>query len=256
MRSTFQVAGHEIEYERHNRGGDAPWIVFLHEGLGSIDLWRSFPMDVVAATERPAVIYSRYGHGFSDTLTDPRDVDFMHHEALTALPAILANLGIERPILIGHSDGASIALIFAGAGHPVAGIAAYSPHVFVEPETIASIKMAKEAFITTDLADRMARYHQDPAATFRGWNNVWLEPAFADWDITEYLPNISCPILLVQGLDDEYGTLAQLDAIETAVGGPVERLELPDCRHAPHIDRRPETLQATVRFVNRVASTR
>jgi pimeloyl-ACP methyl ester carboxylesterase len=254
MRSTIHAAGHEIEYDLLNPDGEAPWVVFLHEGLGCIDLWRGFPDDVAAATGRPVLVYSRYGYGTSDVFTEPRGVDFMHHEALVTLPEVLRSFGIERPILVGHSDGASIALIYAGAGHPVAGIAAFAPHVFVEPEAIASIEVARERFATTDLANRMGRYHRDPVATFRGWNDIWLDPAFKEWDITEYLPQISCPVLLVQGLDDEYGTLAQLDTVEKAVTGPVERLELSDCRHSPHIDRRPETLQATTRFISSIAS--
>ena len=249
MRPTIHITGHEIEYDRLNPDGEAPWVVFLHEGLGCIDLWRGFPDDVAAATGRPVLVYSRYGYGASDVFAEPRGIDFMHHEALVTLPEVLHNFGIERPILVGHSDGASIALIYAGAGHPAAGIAAFAPHVFVEPEGIASIKVAQERFVTTDLADRMARYHRDPVATFRGWNDIWLDPEFLAWNITEYLPKISCPMLLVQGLDDEYGTLAQLDTVEAAVAGPVERLELDNCRHSPHLDRRQMTLQATTRFI-------
>lgn len=256
MRSTIHVTGHDIEYDVLNPEGEAPWVVFLHEGLGSIDLWRGFPADVVAATGRPGLVYSRYGYGFSDAFTVPRSVNFMHHEALVILPEVLAEFGIERPILVGHSDGASIALIHAGAGHPVAGIVALAPHVFVEPIAIAAIEAAKERFATTDLADRMGRYHRDPVATFRDWNDIWLDPAFLDWDITEYLPTIECPVLLIQGHDDEYGTFAQLDTIDSAVCGPVERRELKDCRHSPHIDRRPETLQATIRFINTVMAAR
>jgi len=254
MRSTIHVTGHDIEYDVLNPDGEAPWVVFLHEGLGSIDLWRGFPDDVVAATGRPGLVHSRYGYGFSDVFTEPRGVDFMHHEALVTLPEVLAKFGIERPILVGHSDGASIALIHAGAGHPVAGIVALSPHVFVEPVAITEIEAARERFATTDLADRMARYHRDPVATFRGWNDIWLDPAFLDWDITEYLPKIECPVLLIQGHDDEYGTFAQLDTIESTVCGPVERQELRDCRHSPHIDRRPETLEATIDFVETIAT--
>ncbi|VAW06327.1 benzoate degradation ring-cleavage hydrolase [hydrothermal vent metagenome] len=254
MRSTIHVTGHQIECDVLNPDGEAPWVVFLHEGLGSIDLWRGFPADVAAATGRPVLVYNRHGHGFSDVLTEPRNVDFMHHEALVTFPEVLASFGIERPILVGHSDGASIALIYAGAGHPVAGIAAFAPHVFVEPEAIASIEVAKERFATTDLADRMARYHRDPTVTFRGWNDIWLDPEFEDWDITEYLPGISCPVLLVQGLDDEYGTLAQLDTVENALAGSVERLELSDCRHSPHLDRRQKTLEATTRFINTITT--
>jgi pimeloyl-ACP methyl ester carboxylesterase len=254
MRSTIHMSGHQIEYDVLNPDEKAPWVVFLHEGLGSVALWRGFPNDVVAATGRPGLVCSRYGYGFSDAFTEPRAVDFMHHEALVTLPEVLAKFGIESPILVGHSDGASIALIHAGAGHPVAGIVALSPHVFVEPIAITEIEAARDRFATTDLADRMARYHRDPVATFRGWNDIWLGPAFLKWDITEYLPKIECPVLLIQGHDDEYGTFAQLDTIETAVCGPVERQELKDCRHSPpHIDHRPETLHTATSFINTAA---
>jgi pimeloyl-ACP methyl ester carboxylesterase len=235
------------------RGGgsaERPTLIWLHEGLGSHDQWRDVPERVAAATGTRALLYSRYGYGRSERLTEPRGVRYMHDEALVALAALRDALGIENPILVGHSDGASIALIHAGAGRwPVRGVVAMAPHVFVEPESIAGIETARDVYRTTDLGKRLGRYHDDPDATFWGWNDIWLSPAFRSWNIEEYLPRISCPVLLIQGEADEYGTLAQLDAIERQVAGPAERLVLPNCGHSPHRDKPDETAEAVSRFV-------
>jgi pimeloyl-ACP methyl ester carboxylesterase len=224
--------------------------VFLHEGLGSLDLWRSFPDDVRAESGEPAtVVYSRHGYGRSDPVVEPRPVSYMHDEADEVLPALLELLGIERPLLIGHSDGASIALLYAGAGHHVAGLALIAPHVFVEDCSIDGIAAAREAYERLDLRARMARHHVDADATFRGWNDVWLSPAFRSWDITDRLAIVDAPVLLVQGTEDQYGSLAQLDAIERAASGPVTRLVLPGVGHAPHIEASTEVLAAVTAFV-------
>jgi pimeloyl-ACP methyl ester carboxylesterase len=224
--------------------------VFLHEGLGSLDLWRGFPRALRAACGDPAtLVYSRHGYGRSAVVRAPRPVRYMHDEAWEVLPALLAALGIQRPVLVGHSDGASIALLHAGAGHPVAGLALLAPHAFVEDRTIAGIEAARHAFETGDLRERIARHHDDPDATFRGWNDVWLSPAFRSWSIEDHLANVHAPVLLVQGTDDEYGTMAQLDAIGSRVRGPVERLELTGAGHAPHLDAPIATVDAVARFV-------
>jgi pimeloyl-ACP methyl ester carboxylesterase len=237
-------------------GGVAPTLIWLHEGLGSHDQWRDVPERVAAATGTRALLYSRYGYGRSERLAEARGVRYMHDEALIALPALRNALGIENPILVGHSDGASIALIHAGAGQwPVRGIVLMAPHVFVEPESIAGIETARDVYRATDLGKRLGRYHDDPDATFWGWNDIWLAPAFRSWNIEEYLPGISCPALLIQGEDDEYGTLAQLDAIERQVAGPTERLVLPACGHSPHRDRPDETVEAISRFVARLLAS-
>jgi pimeloyl-ACP methyl ester carboxylesterase len=207
---------------------ERPTLVFLHEGLGSIGLWRTFPADVRAALGGAAtLVYSRHGYGRSVVVPEARTVDYMHREALDALPALLRQLGVAQPVLVGHSDGASIALIHAGAGHPVAGLVVIAPHVFVEPESIVGIEAARSAFVTTDLRDKLARHHDDVDATFRGWNDIWLSPAFRSWNIEASLPGITAPVLAVQGEADAYGTLAQLDAIEAGVAGPFERLVVP-----------------------------
>jgi pimeloyl-ACP methyl ester carboxylesterase len=249
------VQGQRLEIERiAGARADAPTLVFLHEGLGSVALWRDFPAKLAARTGAPALVYSRRGYGKSDRLAAPREVGYMHDEALVVLPALLRELGISNPILIGHSDGASIALIHAGSGKwPVRALVLEAPHVFVEDVTVASIEQAKEAYRTTDLGKRLARYHDDPDHAFRGWNDIWLDPAFRSWNIEDYLPGVRCPVLAIQGADDEYGTLAQLDAIERGVSGPFERLVLAECKHSPHRDRAAATLEAMSRFIAGVA---
>jgi pimeloyl-ACP methyl ester carboxylesterase len=247
----IDVGGHRLEYRRIAAAGDSPTLVFLHEGLGSIGQWRDFPDRVAAATGLPAIVYARYGYGQSDVLQQAFDVDFMHREALESLPELLRALGLERPILIGHSDGASIALIHAGSGHALRGLVAMAPHVFVEDISIASIEAAKQAFETTDLPQKLARYHRDPAKTFYGWNDVWLAPGFRSWNIERYLPAIRCPLLAIQGYDDAYGTMAQVDAVARQAGGPVELLKLDDCGHSPHKDQPEAVIRAVADFVRR-----
>ena len=180
---------------------------------------------------------------------ESRAVDYMHTEADVVLPALLERLGIERPVLIGHSDGASIALLYAGAGNVVAGLVLLAPHVFVEDCSIAGIDAARVAYQEGDLAGRMVRYHRDSESTFRGWNDVWLSPAFRSWNIEDRLPRIDAPILLIQGADDQYGTLAQLDAIERGVVGPCQRIVLPDVGHSPHLEAPAATRDAVVAFI-------
>jgi pimeloyl-ACP methyl ester carboxylesterase len=255
------IQGRRLEVQRiagFNRHGAE--LVFLHEGLGSISLWKDFPARVAAATGCPATVYSRYGHGSSDPLTESRPVRFMHDEALHTLPDLLAQLHINNPILIGHSDGGSIALIYAGAnptGAPnqVRGLVLLAPHVFVEDLSIASIAQAKVNFETTNLPEKLARHHRDADRTFRGWNDIWLHPDFRAWNIEEYLPRIRCPILAIQGLDDEYGTMAQVQAIAAQAGGPVEILALENCAHSPHRDQSDAVLLAITKFVESLRET-
>src|ERR1700690_3010549 len=220
---TLGVQGHSIEVQRIGGGNPgATELVFLHEGLGSISLWKDFPARVAANTGCSVTVYSRYGSGNSDVLTEPRPVTYMHAEALQVLPDLLALLHIENPILIGHSDGGSITLIYAGTHDPVRGLVLLAPHVFVEDLSVASIAEAKVKFETTDLRVKLGRHHRGPARTFWGWNDIWLHPDFRHWNIEEYLPRITWPILAIQGLDDEYGTMAQVQAIARQAHGPVE----------------------------------
>ena len=236
-----------------DRDGDPalPAVVLLHEGLGSVGLWRGFLPELAGATGARVVAYSRFGHGASDPPPRPRTPSFMHEEALEVLPALLDALGIQDPILVGHSDGASIALIHA-ASHPVRGVVAMAPHVFVEASCLTEIRETRAAYERGGLRERMARHHRDPDAAVYGWNDVWLHPEFPRWSIEDVLGAIACPLLLIQGIEDQYGTLEQLDRIEAAATGPVERLHLA-CRPAPHLEAPEETLAATARFIGRVA---
>ncbi|HKY95003.1 MAG TPA: alpha/beta fold hydrolase, partial [Kiloniellales bacterium] len=205
------IDGVRLEVRRLAGTRPGPTLIFLHEGLGSVALWRDFPDKVAAATGLPVVVYSRRGYGRSDPRAESYAPDFMHREALDVLPKLLAALGIERPLLVGHSDGASIALIHASR-HPVAGVVALAPHVFVEAITVAAIAKAADAARDTDLLQRLGRHHARPDHAFWGWNDIWLLPAFRDWTIEDVLPAIQAPVLAIQGEDDEYGTMAQIDA--------------------------------------------
>jgi pimeloyl-ACP methyl ester carboxylesterase len=245
------ICGRSLEYQRIAAAADGPTLVFLHEGLGSISQWRDFPERIVDATGLPALVYARHGHGQSELLQQAQGVDFMHREAQEALPELLRALGITRPILIGHSDGASIALIYAGSDHPLRGLVAMAPHVFVEDISIDEIAAAKRAFETTDLPQKLARHHRDPAKTFYGWNDVWLAPEFRNWNIEGFLSTIKCPLLAIQGYDDEYGSMAQVDAIARQAGGPVKLLKLEQCGHSPHQDQPEIVVRAIVEFVKR-----
>jgi pimeloyl-ACP methyl ester carboxylesterase len=258
------AGGHRLDYEWIGPGPDkTPTLVFLHEGLGSVAMWRDFPAKVAAATGLGTLVYSRHGYGKSDVLTAARKVDYMHDEAFVALPEVLNALGVREPILVGHSDGGSIALLYGGsvarrrAGQGVDGPAplaliTMAAHVFVEQLSVDSIAAAKTAYETTDLPTRLGRYHDDVDRMFWGWNDIWLLPAFFHWNIEEYLPTIHCPLLAMQGEDDEYGTVRQVEAIRDQAGGPVTVCMLPKCKHSPHRDQPAMTLDAMKAFVNRV----
>lgn len=249
------VCGRRLEFVRlrsaHPRD-DAPAIVFLHEGLGSLAMWRDFPQRIADATGCEAVVYSRAGYGRSDPADLPRTVRYMHDEGLEGLPALLASLAIERPILLGHSDGGSIALICAGGTRtPLTGLVLMAPHVMVEDLSVASIAQAEVAWQTTDLRERLGKYHADVESAFRGWNDIWLHPDFRAWNIEEYLPGIRCPVLAIQGEDDEYGTMEQIERIAAEVED-IDVLRLADCRHSPHKDQPEAVIEAVRTFVSRL----
>ena len=246
------AAGHRLEYELvDSERTAARWLVFLHEGLGSIAMWRDFPSRLCDAVGCRGLVYSRFGYGKSDPLAAPRRVDFMHDEAQHALPQLLDKLEIDNPVLFGHSDGGSIALLHAGlTQRPTAALVVLAPHVLVEEISITSIEAAKVAYETTDLREKLQRYHDDPDSAFRGWNDIWLHPDFRAWNIEDCLPGIRCPILAIQGVDDEYGTLEQIERIARgAVNTEVELLKLPDCGHSPHRDRPEAVIAATQKFI-------
>jgi pimeloyl-ACP methyl ester carboxylesterase len=251
------VQGHSLEVQRvPGRSSHASELVFLHEGLGSVSQWKDFPARVAEATGCPVTVYSRYGCGDSDLLNEPRAVSYMHDEGLRSLPDLLAELQIENPILVGHSDGASIALIHAGVHDQVRGLVLLAPHVFVEELSVTSIAQAKTSFETTNLREKLGRHHRDAARTFWGWNDIWLHPDFRRWNIEEYLPCLRCPILAIQGLDDQYGTMAQVQAIARQSGGPVEILPLAECRHSPQRDQPEAVVTAIGRFLRRVGENK
>jgi pimeloyl-ACP methyl ester carboxylesterase len=225
-------------------------VVLLHEGLGSLTMWRDFPADLAVRTAARVLAYSRPGYGASSPLKGKREPDYMHREAEVVLPELLEALDVRRPDLLGHSDGASIALIFASA-HPanVGSLILEAPHVFVEDLTVDSIAEARIAYQTTDLPRKLARYHADPDAAFWGWNDIWLDPRFRAWNIEARLPAIGCPILMIQGLQDQYGTAAQLEAIRKGVSGDASIVMLDGCGHAPHRDQPEQTLAAIDRHL-------
>ncbi len=241
------INDHRIEYRMIPGSTGRVPLVLLHEGLGSAELWRDFPDKLARRLGARTLVYSRLGYGRSDPSPGPRRTDFMHGEALRELPALLDRLAFDRPLLVGHSDGASIALIHAAlSGRPVAGLALMAPHVFVEELTLSSIARIRARFASSDLRQRLAKYHDHVDDAFLGWADTWLDPDFRFWSITAELGRITCPLLLIQGENDEYGTLAQLDEIEKRV--PATRLVLPRCGHAPHRDQESAVLDAIARF--------
>lgn len=248
---TVLAAGRRLETEfiEGERPG-APVLVFLHEGLGSIGLWKAFPRELSRRTGWSALVYSRYGNGHSEVLDAARAPGYMHDEALQTLPAVLDAFDVRDAVLVGHSDGASIALIYAGEmGERVRGVIAEAPHAFVEDLSVESIANAKTAYESSDLRERLGRYHQDADKTFYGWNDIWLHPDFRDWNIRRSVRGVRAPLLLVQGAQDEYGTFAQIEAIREDAGGPVDTLYLARCGHAPHRDRAEIVIAASAAFV-------
>ncbi|MGZ5066306.1 MAG: alpha/beta fold hydrolase [Usitatibacter sp.] len=239
-----------IEYEWVGPA-EGPVLVFLHEGLGSRSMWRDFPARLANALGARGLVYSRPGYGRS-TMRGPEErwaPDFMHRQAREVLPAFLASLGVEGPVrLYGHSDGGSIALLYA-AMFPdrVEWVVAAAPHVFVEDISIASIEAARIAYEETDLRSRLSRHHDDPDSAFRGWNDIWLDPAFRGWSIEREIEAIACPVLALQGVDDEYGTMEQIRRIGRRVSG-ARLLEIERCGHSPHRDQPGAVIRAAVEF--------
>lgn len=248
------AAGKRLEYTWVNRPpeGDAPVLVFLHEGLGCIALWRDFPHKLAAACDMPGLVYSRAGYGRSDGIELPRPITYQEDEARDSLAAVLDVLGIKQAILIGHSDGGTIALIHAGLDENdrVLGVVTMAAHVFNEEMCLDGIREARKVWETTDLREKLKRYHGDNVDNaFLGWNDTWQRHDYWHWNVEKYLPSISCPLLVMQGIDDHYGSEAQVDAIVSGTGGEAQKLMIPNCGHNPHFDQPAETLAAITRFV-------
>ena len=249
-----KVNGVRLEVARLSgaAGGNRAPIVFLHEGLGSVSMWRDWPASVCAAAGRDGFVYSRRGYGRSGPIPDVRGSgrlgpDYMHREGLEVLPELLRVLGLEAPVLLGHSDGGTIALIYA-ARFPVAACVVMAPHVIVEDLSVQSITQAREAYQSGGLRQRLTRYHEDVDVAFWQWNDIWLSPAFRDFDIRDECRRIEAPVLAIQGEDDPYGTLRQIDEIEPTLG-PFSRQILPQCGHSPHRDQPDRTRQCIIEFL-------
>jgi pimeloyl-ACP methyl ester carboxylesterase len=236
---------------------DAPTIVMLHEGLGSAGLWGDFPDRVQAATSAGVLVYSRAGYGTSTPVTLPRPLDYMHIEALEILPKLLDAIGFRRGLLLGHSDGASIAAIYAGGvqDHRVRGLAMIAPHFIVEDISVTSIAEIKTAYETTGLKTKLARWHRDVDNAFYGWNRAWLDPKFRGWDISEYLAYIRVPVAILQGAGDQYGTIRQIEIAREECYCPVEVTMIPDAGHSPFREAPEATLDAISEFAERILYT-
>ncbi|WP_417674908.1 alpha/beta fold hydrolase [Roseibium sp.] len=253
--TTITVNGKTLEAISYGPSPDrAPTIVLLHEGLGCVALWRDFPKKLAEATGFGVFAWSRSGHGQSDPVDLPRPLDYMTREAVDVLPVVLDTIGFKHGILVGHSDGASIAAIYAGSveDHRVRGLVLMAPHFFTEEGGLKSIAEAKTAYETGDLRSRLAKYHKDVDNAFRGWNDAWLDPGFKSWNIAEAIDYLRIPVLAIQGADDQYGTLAQITEIENRIYSPVDVEILADCKHSPFLEQSEKTLAAICEFCARL----
>ncbi len=251
----LSIDSQKLEYRMIGPKADAaPTIVMLHEGLGCVGLWGDFPDKLQKATGCGVFVYSRAGYGKSSPVALPRPLSYMHDEARETLPRLLDAIGFKRGLLIGHSDGASIAAIYAGShqDHRIGGLTLIAPHFFTEDSGIASIVEARKAYEAGDLRAKLARWHVDVDNAFKGWNGAWLDPGFRQWDITEFLAYIRVPVLIVQGAEDQYGTVKQIEIAEQGCYCPVEVALLPGVNHSPQREAPDVTLKAISEFVRRV----
>ncbi|WMT75620.1 alpha/beta hydrolase [Bradyrhizobium sp. Ash2021] len=251
----LRIGASDLEYRMIGPSPEqAPTIVMLHEGLGSAALWGDFPEKLQAATGAGVFVYSRAGYGASSPVTLPRQLDYMHVEALDVLPKLLDAIGFRRGLLVGHSDGASIAAIYAGShqDHRVQGMALIAPHFIVEDISVTSIAETKTAYETTNLKEKLARWHKDVDNAFYGWNGAWLNPKFRTWDISEFLAYIRVPIAILQGVDDQYGTMRQVEIAREECYCPVDVTLIPGAGHQPHREAPGATLDAISEFANAV----
>ena len=251
----LRIGASDLEYRMIGpQPSEAPTIVVLHEGLGSAALWGDFPQKLQAATSACVFAYSRAGYGASSPVTLPRPLDYMHVEALQVLPKLLDAIGFRRGVLLGHSDGASIAAIYAGGiqDHRVRAVAMMAPHFIVEDVSVASIAEIRTAYETTDLRAKLSRWHKDVDNAFYGWNGAWLDPKFRTWDISDYLAYIRVPVAIIQGAADQYGTIRQIEVAREECYCPVDVTLLPGVGHAPHREAPTETLQVLAEFYRSV----
>jgi len=253
---TLAVSGLRLEAVCHGPPPSAaPTLVLLHEGLGCVALWRDFPQALAQATGFGVLAYSRAGYGGSDPVALPRPLDYMQREARDSVRPVLDAFGVRRAILLGHSDGASIAALYAGGSGDlrVRGLILMAPHVFTEPQGLAAIAEAKRAYEQGNLREKLAKYHAHVDVAFRGWNDAWLDPGFAAWNIEDCLDYIRAPTLVIQGEDDAYGTARQVEAVAARSYAPVETQMIPACGHAPHLEARDPTLAAVAEFCARLS---
>ena len=238
IRKFYNISGKQIEVKViFNNGNDKNPIIFLHEGLGSVDQWKEWPKIISTITKRDVYLYSRVGMGNSSPLKDKRSINFMHEEALKTLPKLISKLNINKPpILLGHSDGASISIIYAGSGLVLKSLILIAPHIFVEEISINSIKNIKKMWLNSNLKKKLKKYHKDVVGAFEGWCNIWLTEEFKAWNIENYLKEITVPILLIQGKNDEYGSLDQILGINRQVTSKIENIIIEDCGHSPFKD--------------------
>jgi len=251
----LNVGSQRLEYRMIGpRPQDAPTLVMLHEGLGCVGLWDDFPDRLAAATGAGVFVYSRAGYGQSSPVALPRPLDYMDDEAKRVLPAVMQAIGFRRGLLIGHSDGASIAALYAGSvqDHRIRGLVLIAPHFFVEDVSIKSIAEARDAYANTDLKAKLGKWHADPDNAFRGWNDAWLDTAFRSWNIVEELSYIRVPMLIVQGENDQYGTMRQIEVAEEECYCPVDVAVIAGARHTPQRDAREETLATIAEFTTRL----
>ena len=254
----LRIGASDLEYRMIGPApGEAPTIVMLHEGLGSAGLWGDFPEKLAAATGAGVFVYSRAGYGASSPVTLPRPLDYMQIEALDVLPKLLDQTGFRRGLLVGHSDGASIAAIYAGGvqDHRVRGVAMIAPHFVVEELSVASIEEIRRAYEATDLRAKLKRWHSDVDNAFHGWNQAWLDPKFRNWDISEYLAYIRVPVAILQGADDQYGTIRQIEIAQEECYCPVDVTVIPGAGHSPHREAPGATLDAISEFAKRILQT-
>jgi pimeloyl-ACP methyl ester carboxylesterase len=253
---TLHVNGHLLECQWHGKKEpDQPVLVLLHEGLGCVAMWRNFPLQLAELTGHAVFVYSRQGYGGSDPFDKDLDVDFMHREGNSVLPAVLDAAEIDQAILIGHSDGASIAIIHTGEqlDNRIKGLVLLAPHLFVEPETLHGIRLAKAAYEQDGLADRLRRYHLGHTDdTFRRWCGIWLDPKFEAWNIEASVPGINVPVLVIMGEDDQYGTLAQINVLADLLPMQTERTVFEACGHSPHLEQSDATLAKIDRFIKQL----